>query len=125
MRLACARVLVTKAVASGWWTLKRHQIETSPCKILGFVLAGFVNKTTDFILIDPRKLLGRLDGIHRGKPDKFQCYFCVTNGNRCWNTRGKKKADVRLMAEATFNDAARDLTTYLNNWNPIEVLNGQ
>jgi hypothetical protein len=109
--------------ALGWWTLTRHQIETSPAKYWVFVLAGFVNKTTDFIIIERRELLKRLDGIHQGKP-KFQCYFCVTNGNRCWDTRGLKKSDVRLVAEATFKCEARDFTTYLDNWRPIEALNG-
>jgi hypothetical protein len=83
-----------------------------------------VNKTTDFIIIEPRELLKRLDGIHQGKPDKFQCYFCVTNGNKCWDMRGLKKSAVRLVAEATFKCEARDFTTYLDNWRPIEALNG-
>lgn len=108
--------------ALGWWTPTRQQIKKSPAKYWVFVLAGFVNKTTDFIIIEPRELLTRLDGIHQGRPDKFQCYFCVTNGKRCWDTRGLKRSDVRLVAEATFTDEARDFTTYLNNWTPIEAL---
>lgn len=112
----------TELRASGWWTPTRQQIEKSSANYWVFVLAGFVNKTTDFIIIEPRELLRRLDGIHQGKPDKFQCYFCVTNGNRCWDTRGLKKSDVRSVAEARFKDKARDFTVYLNNWKPVEAL---
>ena len=78
----------------------------------------------EFIIIEPRELLKRVDGIHRGNPDKFQCYFCVTDDDRCWDMRGLKKSDVRLVAEARFKDEARDFTAYLNKWGPIEALNG-
>lgn len=111
-----------KLRARGWYTPTRQQIEKSPAKYWVFVLAGFVNRTTDFIIIEPRELLKRLDGIHLGKQDRFQCYFCVTNSNKCWDIRGLKSADVRSVAQATFKDNARDFTTYLNNWKPIESL---
>lgn len=121
-----ARSLHTELRAWGWWTLTRKQIEKSPAKYWVFILARFVNKTMkpEFIIIEPRELLKRVDGIHRGKPDKFQCYFCVTDDDRCWDMRGLKKSDVRLVAEARFKDDARDFTAYLNKWGPIEALNG-
>jgi hypothetical protein len=121
-----AKSLHTELRAWGWWTLTRKQIEKSPAKYWVFILARFVNKTieTEFIIIEPRELLKRVDGIHQGKPDRFQCYFCVTNDDRCWDMRGLKKSDVRLVAEATFKDEARDFTQYLNKWRPIEALNG-
>ncbi len=118
----------TKLRASGWWTVTRQQIKKSPAKYWVFVLAGFVNRTTDYIIIEPDELLKRLDNIYQSKPDKFQCYFCVTNGGkvtngeRCWDIRGLKKSDVRAVAEATFKDEARDFRIYLNNWKPIEAL---
>jgi hypothetical protein len=114
----------TKLRASGWWTVTRQQIKKSPAKYWVFVLAGFVNRTTDCIIIEPRELLKRLDGIHQGKPDKFQCYFSVTNGKRCWDIRGLKKQALRLVAEGTSKEEAREFTTHLNNWRPIEALNG-
>lgn len=114
----------TKLRASGWWTLTRQQIKKSPAKYWVFVLAGVVNITRDFIIIEPRELLKRLDGTHQRKPDKFQCYFCVTNGKRCWDIRGLKKPALRLVAEGTSKEEAREFTTHLNNWRPIEALNG-
>jgi hypothetical protein len=83
-----------------------------------------VNRTTDFIIIAPGELLKRLDEIHQKRPDKLQCYFCVTKGDRCWETRGLKRSDVLSVAGATFNDKTRDFTPYLNNWKPVEALNG-
>jgi len=42
------------------------------------VLARFVNKTiaTDFIIIEPRELLKRLDGIHHGKKPAGDFSIC-------------------------------------------------
>jgi hypothetical protein len=117
-------VFHTELRASGWWTPTRQQIEKSSAQYWVFVLAGFVNRTTDFIIIAPDELLKRLDEVHRQRPNKFQCYFCVTKGNRCWETRGLKSSDVRSVAGATFNDKARDFTQYLNNWKSVKALNG-
>jgi hypothetical protein len=115
-------VFHTELRASGWWTPTRQQIEKSSAQFWVFVLAGFVNRTTDFIIIAPGELLKRLDQIHQKGADKLQCYFCVTKKDRCWETRGLKRSDVLSVAGATFNDVTRDFTPYLNNWKPVEAL---
>ena len=111
--------------ASGWWTPTRQRIEKSSAQFWVFVPAGFVNGTTDFIIIAPVNLLKRLDEIHQeGRPDRLHCYFCVTKGDRCRETHGLKRSDVRSVTGVTFNNKTRDFTPYLNNWKPVEAPNG-
>jgi hypothetical protein len=66
--------------ACGWWTPTRQQIEKSFAQYWVFVLVGFANRSTDFIIIKPHDLLKRLDAIpiHRKAAKKFQSYLWVT-----------------------------------------------
>jgi hypothetical protein len=67
-------------------------------------------------------LLKRLDEIHQKGPAKLLCYFCVTKGKKCWETRGLKRSDVLSVAAGTFHDLTRDFTPHLNNCKPVEAL---
>lgn len=107
--------------ACGWWTLSRKQIENSTAGYWVFVLVGFANRTTDFIVIKPRVLLRRLDAIH-GKTSTFQCYLWVTRSGKCWETRGLKRAEHLSLAANRFKNASRNFSGYLNNWKPIRAL---
>jgi hypothetical protein len=89
-----------------------------------FVLVGFANRTTDFIIIKPDDLLKRLDAIHEKAAKKFQSYLWVTQQGKCYETRGLNRSDQLLIAEKTFTNDARDFTAFLNNWEPIKALNG-
>jgi hypothetical protein len=110
--------------AGGWWTPTRQQIKKKPgAKYWVFVLVGFANRSTDFIIIKPDELLKRLDRIHRGKPNKFQSYLWVTKQGRCFETRGLSRSAQKLIAEGNFEDADRDFTEYLDYWEPIKKLN--
>jgi hypothetical protein len=110
--------------ACGWWTPTRQQIEKSPAADYWiFVLVGFANRSTDFIIIKPDELLKRFDAIHGKGAKKFQSYLWVTQKGMCWETRGLKKADTSSIVERTFKHATRDFSAYLNRWEPIEALN--
>jgi hypothetical protein len=109
--------------AYGWWTPTRQQIEKSRADYWIFVLVGFANRSTDFIIIKPDDLLKRLDSIHGKAAKKFQSYLWVTQKAMCWETRGLKRPDQLLIAEKAFKNKDRDFTAYLNNWAPIKVLN--
>jgi predicted helicase len=50
--------------ACGWWTPTRQQIEKSRAQYWVFVLVGFANRSTDFIIIKPGDLLERLSLVH-------------------------------------------------------------
>jgi hypothetical protein len=110
--------------ACGWWTPTRQQIEKSRAQYWVFVLVGFANRTTDFIIIKPDDLLKRLDAIHEKAAKKFQSYLWVTQQGKCYETRGLNRSDQLLIAEKTFTNDARDFTAFLNNWEPIKALNG-
>jgi hypothetical protein len=87
-----------------------------------FVLVGFANRTTDFIIIKPGDLLERLSRIHGKSVAKFQTYLWVTQQGRCYETRNLKRADQVLIATNNYANDARDFTGYLNDWTPIGAL---
>ena len=109
--------------AAGWWTPTRKEIADSRADYWIFVLIGFGNRSTDFVIIPPRDLLTHLNAINTTTAEKLHIYFWVTNRRKCWNARGLKKSDRVLIADGTFLDAERDFTAYLNNWEPVEALN--
>lgn len=108
--------------ACGWWTPTRRHLEKSSAEYWIFVLVGFANRSTDFIIIEPSDLLERLSRIHGGL-DRFQMYFWVTRQDRCYETRNLKSADQLLIATNKFENDDRDFTDYLNDWTPIRALN--
>ena len=116
-------VFLTELRACGWWTPTRQQIENSLAQYWVFVLVGFANRSTDFIIIKPDDLLKRLDGIHgKAATKKFQTYLWVTQQGKCYEARGLKRSDQLLIAGQKFENDARDFTAYLNNWTPIKAL---
>jgi len=118
-------VFSTELRACGWWTPTRKQIETSRAEYWIFVLVGFANRSSDFIVIKPHDLLRRLNSIHGRATQKFQSYLWVTQQGKCWETRGLNRSDQLLIAKKTFADDARDFTAYLNNWAPVRALSGK
>ena len=116
-------LFLTELRACGWWTPTRQQIEKSRAQYWVFVLIGFANRSTDFIIIAPNDLLKRLDIIHGRSLKKFQTYLWVTRHGKCYETRGLNRSDQLSIAEQKFENDARDFTAYLNNWTPIRALN--
>jgi hypothetical protein len=110
--------------ACGWWTPTRQQIAQSRAQYWIFVLVGFANRSTDFIIIKPDDLLKRLDSIHDTTARKRQIYLWVTQQGKCYETRDLNRPDQLLIAGNNFTNNARDFTLYLNNWEPIRALNG-
>ena len=108
--------------ACGWWTPTRQQIETSRADYWIFVLVGFANRSTDFIIIKPDELLKRLNAIH-GHTKKFQSYLWVTRSGMCWETRGLNRSEHLSIAGTIFKSEDRNFTAYLNNWQAIKALN--
>ncbi|MCY2952374.1 MAG: hypothetical protein NTU53_10400 [Planctomycetota bacterium] len=116
------RVFQKRLRACGWWTINREKLAQSPADYWVFVLQGFANLSTDFVVIRPRKLLDRLDAIHRA-PTIIQTYIWVTGAKKCWETRGLARADQLQIAQGEYKNPSRDLTRWLNNWKPIARLN--
>jgi hypothetical protein len=108
--------------ACGWWTLNRDKLKKSVADYWVFVLQGFASRSIDFVLAPPRELLRRLERIH-GRQNIIQTYLWITESNRCWETRGLKKADQRRIASGLFADRWRDVSDWLNAWSPVARLN--
>ena len=101
--------------AWGWWTLNRKKIKTSKADLWVFVMQSFAQKTVECVVIPPNTLLEILENIH-GKKKLYQSYMWVRGDNKCWETRGLKKPEKRLLADNDCEDPTRNLTQYLNNW---------
>lgn len=108
--------------AFGWYTINRDKLHRSPADFWVFALPGFASRTVDFVVVPRRELLRRLAVIH-GRDKTIQSYIWVTEAKRCWETRGVNKADQLLIALDEFRNRVRDLTGWLNNWDPVRRLN--
>ena len=108
-----------KFTAWGWWTLNRDKIKKSTADLWVFVMQSFEQKTIECVVISPNMLLQKLGKIHR-KSKTIQLYLWVTNKNKCWDTRGLKKAEKILVANDSYPNKLRDFTPYLNNWTELK-----
>lgn len=104
--------------AIGWWTLKSDKISRSLADLWVFALYNFDQKTLHNVIIPPHRLLEILQGLH-GRQKLFQTYMCVSNKARCWEARGLKKEAKGLVATDGYENPSRDLTQYLDNWEPL------
>jgi hypothetical protein len=102
----------------GWWTLNKKKIETSNADYWIFVLQGFYTKDFSFIILKPIKLLELFNKLERDD-NTIQTYFWVTTKKKCWETRGLSIQDKILVANHSYKNTNRDLSSYLNNWKPI------
>ena len=106
--------------AIGWWTLKPDKIAESLADLWVFVLYSFNEKHIHNVIIPPRRLLEILQALH-GRPKLFQTYMCVSDNARCWESRGLNKKDKELVATDGYENPARELTQYLDNWEPLQT----
>ncbi len=106
--------------ACGWFTLKRQKIVDSTAKFWIFVLYPFNQKEVDFVIIPPFAILDLLTSVH-GQRNAFQSYIWVTKDKRCWETRGLTREEHLSISQGSYQNPARELTAYLNNWSPIHA----
>lgn len=110
-----------KLVSWGWWTLNRQKLATSAANFWVFVLHSFNQKNMQYVIITPQELYRRLDAL-RSRTKVIHTYLWVTTTNRCWETRGlnKQQQDAIVDDDIQRIDKVRNLTQYLNNWNPVK-----
>ena len=107
--------------AIGWWTLQSDKIAKSRADLWVFALYNFNEKTLHNVIIPPQRLLNILQELH-GQQRLFQTYICVSNNSdRCWETRGLNTGDKHLVATDGYENPARELTQYLDNWEPLQA----
>jgi len=121
----------------GWWTLYEEKIKGSQADYWVFVLYNIKEKTHDYIIIEPKKLLDIFKKLNRTKTkkDRLDCYFTVTTEEafekrglnnkeekaeeKAFETRGLNKKEMEELYKGTYTNTDRDVTEFLNNWNPI------
>ena len=109
----------SKIKAGGWWTFKYDKIEKSQADLWVLVLYRFSHRDYDFVVIEPSKLLEQYKNL--GKTSgTIQSYVWVTETGKCWETRDLRNADKEAVANDVFKNPIRDLSQFLNNWQPFE-----
>ena len=111
--------------ACGWWTLNRQKIASSRADYWVFVLVGFERRSTDFVVVKPAELLARLEKIHGYNMKTIQSYLWVTQKKYCWEARGLKRQAQLAIAQGQYTNGIRDFSEYLNDWTPVQALNGK
>jgi hypothetical protein len=105
----------------GWWTLYEKKIKGSQADYWVFVLYSIKEKTHDYIIIEPKKLLDIFKKLNRTKTkkDRLDCYFTVTTEGKAFETRGLNKKEMKELYKGAYMNTDRDVTEFLNNWKPI------
>jgi hypothetical protein len=106
--------------ACGWFTLKQQKLSQSTANLWIFVLYPFNQKEVDFVIAPPSIILERLSSLH-GNRSGIQRYIWVTKNKRCWEARGLSREDHLVISKDSYRNPARELTQYLNNWDPIHT----
>jgi hypothetical protein len=109
----------TRIKSGGWWTFNNDKMENSPADLWILVLYRFSHRDFDFVIIEPSKLLERYKKLGKAY-GTIQSYVWVTENRQCWETRGLSKKEQVAVATGSFSDPVRDLTAFLNNWQPLE-----
>jgi hypothetical protein len=108
--------------AGGWFKIVRERLANSTADFWILVLLAIDRKTTDYLILSPKQLLKCLNAIHGEGSKVIQCYIQITNTGQCWETRGLHHHDKVQISADEFENADRDLTRYLNQWEPINQL---
>ena len=109
----------SKIKSGGWWTFKDDKIEKSQAELWVLVLYRFSHRDYDFVIIEPSKLLERYKKLGHTS-GTIQSYVWVTENRHCWETRGLGKAEQEAIAANVFKNPVRDLSHFLNNWQPLK-----
>ena len=105
--------------ACGWFSLNSKKMAESPADLWIFALHRLNQTELDYVILPPAKMLATLRAIHGSGKSTIQSYIWVTKKQRCWEARGIKQQDQLSIADGSYEDAARDLTPFLNNWKPL------
>jgi hypothetical protein len=103
---------------TGWWKLNKEKIENSQADYWVFIIYSLERKTHDYIIIEPEILLGIFEKLSKTSKT-LHCYFTVTTSDRAFETRGLKKEDMAALYKGEYENVDRDVTRFLNNWEPI------
>lgn len=111
-----------KQVAAGWLTLAYDKIEKSSADYWFFILVSHERKMNPkYIIIPPSESLRRLVSIH-GEKNKFHFYPWVLENGVALQGRGLSKNDKEMLSSGDYKLGERDLSQYLEYWDPFEKI---
>jgi hypothetical protein len=113
----------------GFWNFGQTAIKSRMGKdsVDFWVIAmhSFSEKETDCIVITPAELYERFSKFKiEGK--KPSTYFWITKDKKCFETRGLKEPQKKLLKEGNYDsfEPERNFTSFLNNWKPVKQILG-
>ena len=106
-----------------WLNINPAKLEHSRANLWVLVVYGFTGEVVDFVIVPTGVFRTRLKALH-GTPKVVRAYLWTTTQGECWETRDLRSADLRRIADGDFPKGPRYFTSYLNNWAPLERLNG-
>lgn len=113
-------------VAGGWLTISPGQLADSAADLWIIVLDQRVGDDwkRQFIVVPRHVLLEKLKAVHGKSSKKYQFYPTILSTGTCLDARGLSADAKDRIAKGTFpsDERSRDLTPYLNNWEPLERL---
>lgn len=103
----------------GWWTFAPKKVQGSPADLWVLALHSILEpERTSFIVIRPAVLAERLARL-RGHAKRWDTYLEVI-GERCWETRGLRKAEYEKLASGGPGPRVRDFTEHLDAWDRVD-----
>jgi hypothetical protein len=115
--------------SQSWFKVDKEKLSNPTAACWVFVLVDFEKRANDFLLIEPKELLDRLEAIDEREklpPSSrpYQVYFCVTRQKppKAWLTRGLPPSSYAEIANGTYADERRDVTSHLNDWAAIKAI---
>ena len=106
-----------------WFRFAAEALRRSEADYWTLVLQSFSQAKPKFLVIKPAELLARVSKCH-GTKKHYDLYFWINSADRCWETRGLRANERKLAADDTLAAPIRDFSKYLDNWSPLERLNG-
>jgi hypothetical protein len=113
-----------KLKVSTWFRFAADSLRHSEADYWTLVLQSFVHAKPEFLVINPADLLAQISRLH-GAKSHYDLYFWVNSAGRCWETRGLRANERKQAADDSLVVPHRDFSKYLNNWSPLDRLNGE
>jgi len=94
-------------------------LKKSSARYWVLLIASFKLRKMAHLIISPRTLYERLSTIHGWQTGKRHFFVWITTDGICWETNGLRKHEQLAVARGEFKDELRNLTPWMNNFEPI------
>ncbi|WP_341228323.1 hypothetical protein [uncultured Arcticibacterium sp.] len=112
-------VIQSYVKTTAWYNLKREKIVDSKADYWVFVNYDGLTHSADYIFVKPKELISIFDKF-KTNSSNIVMYLAVFKSNKCYETRGLKKSELKGLLEGKLDNTIRDFSPFLENW---EILN--